>query len=37
MSSEVHQGNAQEIQNGILQTHPYSDGNMLKIEHRRLI
>ena len=37
MSSQVHQGNSQEIQNGRQQTRPYSDGNMLQIEHRRLI
>ena len=37
MSSQVHQGNAQEIQNGRLQTRPYSDGNRLQIEHRQII
>ena len=37
MSSQVHQGNAQEIQNGRFQTRPYSDGNRLQIENRRLI
>jgi len=37
MTRQVHQVNGQEIQNRRLQIHPYSDGNMLQIEHRQLI
>ena len=37
MSSQVQQGNSQEIHNGRLQTRPYSNGNRLQFDHRRLI
>ena len=37
ITSQLHQGNAKKIQNGILQTHPYSNGNRLQIDNRRII